>query len=84
VTPTIESTGSNSQISLQVGLDNKIKLNEWKLIQARASIDNVIRERLLESLQRYGSTMYLGGVHATGFASIYDSQCDPVSETERT
>lgn len=80
----IAADGSNSQISRQVGLHNKIKLNGWALIQARGTINSEVRERLPEALRRCGSTMYLGGVDASGFASIYDSQYNPESGAERT
>lgn len=80
----IAADGSNSQVSRQVGLNNKIKLNGWALIQARGTINSETRERLPEALRRCGSTMYLGGVDASGFASIYDSQYNPESGGERT
>jgi len=72
----IAADGSNSQINRQVGLQNKIKLNGWKLIQARDVINAAQRERLPASLKKCGSVMFLGGVPVSGFASIYDSQSD--------
>ena len=72
----IAADGSNSQINRQVGLNNKVKLENWTLIQSRAEIEQSVRDRLPKSLIDAGSVMFLGGHNLSGFASIYDPKPD--------
>lgn len=68
----IAADGSNSVINRQVGLNNKVKLENWTLIQSRGMIDPSTRERLPRSIREGGSVLFLGGRKASGFASVYD------------
>ena len=68
----IASDGSGSQVNQQIGLNNKVKLQDLTLIQSRATISESLRDKLPSSLIESGSVMFLGGNEATGFASIYD------------
>ncbi|OAL42838.1 FAD/NAD(P)-binding domain-containing protein [Pyrenochaeta sp. DS3sAY3a] len=68
----IAADGSNSQINRQVGLNNKVKLENWTLIQSRGVIDQSTRDKLPRSLLESGSVLFLGGSKTTGFVSVYD------------
>ncbi|GIZ45814.1 hypothetical protein CKM354_000896500 [Cercospora kikuchii] len=72
----VAADGSNSRINRQVGLNNKVKLENWTLIQSRAGIDRSVRDKLPKSLIDSGSVLFLGGRHASGFASVYDPKAD--------
>lgn len=72
----IAADGSGSKINQQVGLNNKLKLSGWTLIQSRAVVDEATYKSLPKSLLESGSVLFLGGQQATGFASIYDQQQD--------
>lgn len=72
----IAADGSNSQVNRLVGLNNKVKLDNWTLIQARGSIDKSTRDRLPLSVLEAGSVLFLGGRKCTGFASVYNPQTD--------
>lgn len=73
----IAADGSNSQINRQVGLNNKIKLDQWTLIQSRGTIHNSVRDRLPRAVLEEGSVLYLGGRKCSGFASVYNPQTEP-------
>ena len=68
----IAADGSNSQVNRQVGINNKVKLDTYMLIQSRGTISDTMRRTLPTSLLECGSLLFLGGRRATGFASIYD------------
>jgi salicylate hydroxylase len=68
----IAADGSNSQINRQVGLNNKVKLENWTLIQSRGVIDQATRNKLPRSVLEAGSVLFLGGRKSTGFVSVYD------------
>jgi 2-polyprenyl-6-methoxyphenol hydroxylase-like FAD-dependent oxidoreductase len=67
----IAADGSGSAVNRQVGLNNKIKLKEWVLIQSRGPIDKVTRDQLPRSLLESGSLLTLGGKNMSGYASVY-------------
>jgi salicylate hydroxylase len=67
----IAADGSGSQVNRQVGLNNKIKLKEWILIQSRGSIDKATRDKLPRSLLECGSVLTMGGKEMSGYASVY-------------
>jgi salicylate hydroxylase len=68
----IAADGSGSSINRQVGLNNKVKLEGWTLIQSRGVINQSTRDKLPKSLLEAGSVLFLGGLDTTGFASVYD------------
>ncbi|KAI5363914.1 Putative FAD-binding domain, FAD/NAD(P)-binding domain superfamily [Septoria linicola] len=72
----VAADGSNSQINRQVGLNNKVKLENWTLIQSRGPVGRAVRDQLPSALIDSGSVLFLGGRHASGFASIYDPKAD--------
>jgi 2-polyprenyl-6-methoxyphenol hydroxylase-like FAD-dependent oxidoreductase len=67
----IAADGSGSAVNRQVGLNNKIKLKEWVLIQSRGPIDRATRDQLPRSLLESGSLLTLGGKDMSGYASVY-------------
>ncbi|KAK3053838.1 hypothetical protein LTR09_005118 [Extremus antarcticus] len=67
----IAADGSGSKINRQAGLNNKIKLKGFTLIQARGTITAKIRDNLPRSLLDCGSVLFLGGDNISGFASVY-------------
>lgn len=67
----IAADGSNSQINVQVGLSNKIKLQNQFLVQSRGHISQSVRNELPESLVKDGPVLFFGGKHAFGYVSIY-------------
>ena len=78
----IAADGSNSSINRQVGLNNKVKLENWTLIQSRGMIDTRTREKLPSSVLNAGSVLFLGGRNASGFVSVYDPQPGAQPDTE--
>lgn len=68
----IASDGSRSTVNGLVGLNNKIKVQGWTLIQSQANVDEKLRSQLPQSMLKHGSVMLLGGATCTGFASVYD------------
>jgi 2-polyprenyl-6-methoxyphenol hydroxylase-like FAD-dependent oxidoreductase len=80
----IAADGSNSQINRQVGLNNKVKLDQWTLIQSRGSIDSSVRDRLPRAVLEEGAVLFLGGRKSTGFVSVYDPQTDANAPSRRT
>ncbi|KAF2767995.1 hypothetical protein EJ03DRAFT_262084, partial [Teratosphaeria nubilosa] len=67
----IAADGSNSLVNKLVGLNNKIKLQEWTLVQARGAIDSTVRAKLPRTLLDSGSVVALGGTKRSAFASVY-------------
>lgn len=66
----IAADGSGSKINQQTGLNNKVKLKNWTLFQARGSISSETRNALPESLLKYGALLFLGGRRLSGYASV--------------
>lgn len=77
----VAADGSNSRINRQAGLNNKIKLKSWTLIQSRGPIDKSIFDKLPRSLLTQGSNLYLAGTSYSGYAAVYQ---DSLLETKMT
>ena len=73
----IAADGSGSQVNRQVGLNNKIKLKDWILVQSRGIIDKATRDKLPRSLLESGAVMTMGGKDICGYASVYAATPDP-------
>jgi 2-polyprenyl-6-methoxyphenol hydroxylase-like FAD-dependent oxidoreductase len=69
----IAADGSGSQVNRQVGLNNKVKLKDWVLIQSRGIIDKATRDKLPRTLLESGSVITMGGKAMSGYASVYAS-----------
>ncbi|KAF5637848.1 FAD dependent oxidoreductase [Fusarium sp. NRRL 52700] len=67
----IAADGSSSQVNKQIGINNKVKLQEQFLIQSRGHIPQSVRDELPESLVRDGPVLFFGGKQFFGYASIY-------------
>lgn len=80
----IGADGSSSVVNRQVGLNNKVKLQQWTLFQARGVVDSATRSRLPETLTKMGAFMYLGGSKLSGYASIYRHEGQSASQDEST
>jgi len=72
----IAADGSGSQVNRQVGLNNKVKLKDWVLIQSRGVINKATRDKLPKSLLESGSVITMGGKTMSGYASVYASNPD--------
>lgn len=66
----IAADGSGSKINQQTGLNNKVKLNRWTLIQARGVISSEARDALPSTLREHRSVIILGGHRLSGYASV--------------
>ncbi|TDZ16079.1 hypothetical protein Cob_v010940 [Colletotrichum orbiculare MAFF 240422] len=75
----IASGGNGSQVSRQVGLANKVNLQTQTVVQSRGISPRAVRDQLPESLVQFGSVMFLGGIDAAGFASVYDPKKNPIT-----
>ncbi|KXT08507.1 hypothetical protein AC579_9217 [Pseudocercospora musae] len=80
----IAADGSRSKVNRQVGLNNKVKLDGWHLFQSRQIINKDVRSRLPKSLLDCGSVLFLGGLKASGFASVYDTKVDTTGSENDT
>ncbi|KAH9840519.1 flavoprotein monooxygenase, partial [Teratosphaeria destructans] len=77
----VAADGSHSVVNGLVGLNNKIKLQEWTLVQAGGGIDAATRAKLPRTLLDSGSVVALGGRKGSAFASVYDPQNEVGTET---
>lgn len=73
----LAADGSNSRINAQVGLQNKVKLQDLTLLQSQFVLSPQQQAKLPRTLVEAKSLVILGGERWTGFASIYR-----ISDTE--
>lgn len=73
----LAADGSNSRINAQVGLQNKVKIQDLTLFQSQFILSPEQQVKLPRSLIDEKSLIILGGERWTGFASIYR-----ISDTE--